>query len=85
MLAILKEMKNIFKEKSMNVNDHILLKYATTYEIPNISFAPKDCHYDEKIAAWIVNNTGEIYINSDGPKPETKKCDIETGEDQKKE
>lgn len=70
----------------MSKKDHILLKYATTYDIPNISLSPKGCHYDNAIGAWVVDKTGEIYIQTPGgPKSETKKCDIETGEDQKKE
>jgi len=70
----------------MNGNDHILLKYASTYDIPNVSFEPRGCHYDDVIGAWIVDETGEIFITtSEGPKPQTKKNDIETGEDQKKE
>jgi len=70
----------------MDKNVHILLKYASTYEVPDISLEPKGCHYDQTVGAWVVDKTREIYITTpEGPKPQTKKCDIETGEDQKKE
>jgi len=71
----------------MESKKHILLKYATTYDIPrNISLAPENCHYDRKIGAWVVSESGVLLVNSpDKPKPVTKKADIETGEDQKGE
>jgi len=64
--------------------DHILLKFAPTYERFTGSRAPLGCVYDSNIGAWIVENTGELLVEAGLPNPpRTKKNDIETGEDLK--
>jgi len=70
----------------MHFPQHILLKYASTYELFSNSLAPDGCYYDQNIGAWIVSETGELFIRTPNrPGPKTKKEDIETGEDQKGE
>lgn len=65
---------------------HILLDKAHVYENIDRDMNPKDCSYDRIAGLWRVNSTGEIMmISSSVQKAETKKCDIETGEDQKGE
>lgn len=66
---------------------HILLKYASTYEIPReANLTPKGFRYDFDVGAWISPVTKELLVSTpEGPKPITKKKDIETGEDQKGE
>ena len=68
-------------------SEHILLKYAKTYERFSGSLAPEGCEYDFYIGAWVVTGTNHLIVESpDPPKPPTsKKNDIETGEDQKGE
>lgn len=70
----------------MDTPKHILLKHASTYEVSSNSFVPEGCHYDQEIGAWIVSETGELFVSTPNrPGPKTKKEDIETGEDQKGE
>jgi hypothetical protein len=66
--------------------NHVLLKYASTYERFKGSLAPEGCHYDQRVGAWLVSETGELFVGTtDRLGPRTKKEDIETGEDQKGE
>lgn len=70
----------------MEKQKHILLRFATTYDRPKRSLAPDGCHYDYKVGAWVVSDSGKLLVSSpERPKPQTKKHDIETGEDQKGE
>lgn len=66
---------------------HLLLKYAKTYKRHEGSLSPEGCEYDFQIGAWVLKNSGELLVESaDPPKPpQSKKADIETGEDQKGE
>lgn len=85
---LLKVTINLLKEEliSMGNKNHILLRYATSYEKSEISLVPEGCHYNFEVGAWIVSDTGKLLVDSPGrPKPQTKKHDIETGEDQKGE
>lgn len=68
------------------MKEHILIDKTYTYEeIPKI-LAPKDCFYDRKSGLWRMDSNGEIMMVSNyAKKPESKKCDVETGEDQKGE
>jgi len=70
----------------MKEQTHILLKHATSYERPKISLAPEGCHYDNEVGAWVFSDSGKLLVEEpERPKPQTKKHDIETGEDQKGE
>ena len=65
--------------------DHILLAYGRTYDRGDIELAPPSCDYDIRIGAWIVKESGDLLVASfEHPRPlQTKKADVETGEDQK--
>ena len=67
---------------------HILLQNAFIYENTkkDEDLKPKNCIYDHKNGFWRVKDSHEVMMISDfAERPETKKCDIETGEDQKGE
>lgn len=68
------------------MKEHILLDKAYVYENINRDLKPKDCTYDRVCGLWRLNSTGEVMmISSSVQRAETKKSDIETGEDQKGE
>lgn len=68
------------------MRQHILLEKAYTYNNQPRKLAPEGCSYDRKCGLWRVDSTGEVMMVSHfAQRPETKKCDIETGEDQKGE
>lgn len=68
------------------MKEHILLNKAFRYPVPIAEPIPKDCTFQEKQGYWTKNSTGEIMMLSKDPcGPVTKKCDRETGEDQKGE
>lgn len=72
--------------KSQELRTHLLLTLATTLPVRDIDLSPQGCQYDLFQGVWIVNDTGELLVDSpDRPYPMTKKKDIETGEDQKGE
>ena len=65
---------------------HILLNRATSYARFTGSLVPEGCVYDEIIGAWTVKGTSLLFVDTPAAKrPQTKKADIETGEDQKGE
>ncbi len=68
------------------MNQHILIDKAKRYEVPINEQTPEDYSYSIQKGYWADNTTGRPMMLSDDPKrPQTKKCDIETGEDQKRE
>lgn len=68
------------------MKQHILLEKTFVYNNPTHKLAPEGCSYDRKSGLWRVDGTGEVMMISDfAQRPETKKCDVETGEDQKGE
>ena len=63
---------------------HILLSYATRRPYKLIPEMPEDAKYDPSTGFWVIND--EPLVGSDLFGLETtKKCDQETGEDQKGE
>ncbi len=65
---------------------HILLQKASVYPRPRGRLSPIDCQYDPLIGAWILESTGELLAATPLRRgPQTKKEDIETGEDHKSE
>lgn len=65
---------------------HILLERAFIYPSPKVAFYPDGCIYDEKKGFWMIAGSDVPYILSDNAVQQmTKKCDVETGEDQKGE
>lgn len=64
---------------------HILLEKAITYPEPVELRDPIDCTYDEICGYWKTHDGAAAIMAEFFPAGETKKCDIETGEDQKGE
>lgn len=65
--------------------EHILLKKAHRYTNPETSKVLGDYAYNSKKGYWI-SGLGEALVNSKNPPIQnSKKCDRETGEDQKGE
>ena len=68
------------------MKQHILLEKAYVYDDIPRKLLPEGCSYDRKDGLWRIDATGEVMMVSDSAqRPETKKCDVETGEDQKGE
>jgi hypothetical protein len=65
---------------------HILLAFATRRPYRLIPDLPEDAKYDHIRGYWVVDGGSLLARSSDGVViPTTKKCDQETGEDQKGE
>jgi hypothetical protein len=65
---------------------HLLLKNSRTSRRVSRDLSPPGCRYDLAVGAWIVNGSGDLLVETkEGPRPHTKKNDVETGEDQKGE
>jgi hypothetical protein len=65
---------------------HILIEKAYCYPDPRESRVPNNCTFIQKSGYWRNNSTGEIMmLSNDSCFPQTKKEDVETGEDQKGE
>lgn len=68
------------------MKQHIIIEKAKRYNTNGIIGKPEDCNYDVHNGYWVNNNTSiPMMMESDSRKPTSKKCDIETGEDQKGE
>ncbi len=68
------------------MKEHIILEKAKRYEVSINNKNPDGCTYKSKEDFWIENISNKAMMKSDNPKkPTSKKCDIETGEDQKGE
>ena len=68
------------------MKEHILLDKAYVYENIPEELTPEGCFYDRYSGLWRISSTGEVMMIGDyAQRPETKKCDVETGEDQKGE
>lgn len=68
------------------MKQHIILEKAYRYPEPEVVPMPIDCTFVDKKGYWTSNATGEIMMLSNNPnRPQSKKADIETGEDQKGE
>jgi len=68
------------------MKEHILLDKAFRYSVPIEEPIPQSCTFQEKQGYWTRNSTGEIMmLSDDSRRTVTKKCDRETGEDQKGE
>lgn len=68
------------------LKQHVLLEKAFIYANVDRKLTPEGCSYDRKAGLWRLNHTGEVMMTSHfAKKPATKKCDVETGEDQKGE
>jgi hypothetical protein len=69
-----------------DMKKHILIDKARVYPEPESTPKPPNCTYDLQRGFWIDDNRKIPMMHSDNPKkPQSKKADIETGEDQKGE
>lgn len=65
---------------------HIILEKAHSYDFQRELTQPLGCIYDRKGGFWkIIENEEPMMLGDNPENRQTKKCDIETGEDQKGE
>jgi hypothetical protein len=65
---------------------HILIENTFVYPEPNSVSMPENYDYNFQKGYWMEADTGIPMMQSNSPRtPQTKKADIETGEDQKGE
>ena len=68
----------------MESRSHILLAHMRTYDHGEVDLAPSGCEYDIRTGAWVLKESGGFLVQSVAhPRPQMKKADVETGEDQK--
>lgn len=68
------------------MREHIIIEKAKRYNAPSKVEAPDGCVYSVHKGFGVEQDTGAPMMSGDNPrKPTSKKCDIETGEDQKGE
>ncbi len=68
------------------MKEHILLEKAHRCTEPSVFPVPSDCVFQEKRGYWTKCSTNEVMmLSSNPPLLQSKKCDRETGEDQKGE
>lgn len=68
------------------MKDHILIEKAHRYTEPTAVPVPQNCVFQEQSGYWTNRLTNEVMMLSNDPRlPQSKKCDRETGEDQKGE
>ena len=68
------------------MKQHIILEKSYSYPETTVVPMPENFTFSERRGYWKNNITGEIMMLSDNPcRPQSKKCDRETGEDQKGE
>lgn len=66
--------------------EHPLIERAQKYPLRAVNLAPAGCLYDDEVGAWRIIETDELWVDTHARQgPQTKKQDIETGEDQKGE
>ncbi len=68
------------------MNRHILLEKAHMYDVKPISNQHPNYTFNEEKGYWLGESTSDVMmLNEHANAPCTKKCDRETGEDQKGE
>lgn len=68
------------------MKDHIIIEKAKKYYISEQNLLPIGCTYKAQEGFWVDDSSNVAMMKSDNfQKPTSKKCDIETGEDQKGE
>lgn len=68
------------------MKQHILLEKANHYDYKRSNIIPNNASYDSTRGFWTMNNSDVLYMKSPyALNRDSKKCDIETGEDQKGE
>lgn len=65
---------------------HILLEKAYVYPLPKVRPEMSEYKFDYRYGYWVTKDSDEPFVSDkSNPGPRSKKCDIETGEDQKGE
>jgi hypothetical protein len=64
---------------------HLLIKKAFIYDKPRKKPELKGYHFVNSLGYWVDEDRIPYVLDSRRPKPQTKKADVETGEDQKGE
>ena len=65
---------------------HFILENAHRYDDPAVPPTPSNADFDDRDGYWKERQTGNPLISNDGFQNQaSKKCDRETGEDQKGE
>lgn len=68
------------------MKEHLLLEKAYVYPLPKTNPDMEGYEFDNERGYWVEEKSGEPFIlDKRHPGPRSKKCDIETGEDQKGE
>lgn len=68
------------------MKNHILLEKAYIYPLPKSKPEMDGCSYKEHLGYWVIDKSNTPFIfDQSRPKPQSKKSDQETGEDQKGE
>ncbi|WP_454920027.1 hypothetical protein [Abiotrophia defectiva] len=63
---------------------HIILEKANLYKVPTLHQNNRFT-FNESIGCWMDENGDAMILYKDSDLGQTKKCDVETGEDQKGE
>jgi hypothetical protein len=68
------------------MSKHVLLENAFRYTDPKVNPIPENWTYNKSSGYWVKNETAEAMMLSANPNcSQTRKADVETGEDQKGE
>jgi len=67
------------------MQQHILAERAYRYPEALDMPAPEGCTFNNQKGYWIDDVSGQAMMKCDSRQPQTKKADVETGEDQKGE
>ena len=79
-------MTNTNMRRDEIMRQHLLLEKAYLYPLPKSGPDMRGCRFDHKKGFWVMEETGEPFVlDRSNPGPRSKKCDLETGEDQKGE
>lgn len=73
-------------EEAYKMKEHLLLEKAYIYPVEKTYPKMEGCEFDGKKGYWVISDSGvPLILHNEIIGPRTKKCDIETGEDQKGE
>lgn len=68
------------------MKEHLLLQKAYIYPLPKSTLEMDGYQFDCKNGYWVTKVSGRpLVLDKSNSVPRSKKCDIETGEDQKGE
>jgi hypothetical protein len=67
------------------MSKHVLLEYSTRRKHADVPNLPAGSHYNEEVGYWIADGLPLVRTREFREHSFSKKCDLETGEDQKGE